>query len=148
MSELDALAAQARWTADSISHNLKFVPDDKLTWKPAPTAKSALEIINHTVGAMKGMSGAIRGGAWQVPPFDPATTREQAQSMIRAAVGDYVDALLALSPADLEKNVDLPFGTFSLRQFTGFGLVELQHHRGQIAYLQTIWGDNEDHFNM
>lgn len=148
MSELDALAAQATWTADNIAFNLKFVPDDKLDWKPAPTAKSVLEVINHTVAAMKGMSGAIRGGSWEVPAFDPATTNEQAQSMIRDAVADYTAALKSLSPADLEKSVTLPFGTFSLRQFTGFGVVELQHHRGQIAYLQTLWGDTQDHFDM
>jgi len=148
MSPLELLAGQARWTGESIAYNLQFVPDDRLDWKPAPTAKSVLEIVNHTVGAMKGMTSAVRGGGWNIPQFTPAANRADAQSMIREATREYADAVQALSVDDLQKNVEVPFGTFPLWQFTGFGIVELQHHRGQICYLQTLWGDTEDHFNL
>jgi uncharacterized damage-inducible protein DinB len=148
MSPIELLAGQARWAGENIAYNLEFVPDDRLDWKPATTAKSVIEIVNHTIGAMKGMTGAVRGGAWEIPDFQPATTRAEAQSMIREATGAYADAVQALSPEDLKKNVAVPFGTFPMSQFSSFGVVELQHHRGQICYLQTLWGDTKDHFDL
>jgi uncharacterized damage-inducible protein DinB len=140
------LAGQARWAGENLAYNLDFVPDDKLAWKPSPTAKSALEIVNHTVAALKGMVTVLQGSDWKIPEFAPATNRAEAQALMREASAQYANALQQLSPEALERQVVLPFGTFPMREFSTFGTIDLMHHRGQIAYLQTHWGDNEDHF--
>ncbi len=44
---LEQVAAQLDWAHKNINNNLDFMPEDKLNWKPAPEAKSVLEIINH-----------------------------------------------------------------------------------------------------
>ena len=47
MSPLEVLAYQAEWCAKDTAHNLDFIPADKLAWKPAPSAKSTLDIVNE-----------------------------------------------------------------------------------------------------
>ena len=42
MHPLDGLAGQTTFFSRNIGHNLDFIPDDKLDWKPAPSALSAL----------------------------------------------------------------------------------------------------------
>ena len=53
-----------------------------------------------------------------------------------------------VDPARLGDTIELPFGTFSLGQCSGFPPFDLMHHHGQIAYIQTLLGDQEDHFQM
>ena len=43
-------------------HTLRYVPADKLTWSPTPTAKSALQIAAHCAGYSGGFASIIRAG--------------------------------------------------------------------------------------
>lgn len=147
MDHLELIAAQTRWSGENIAYNLEFVPDEKLCWKPSPTANSALEIVNHTVGALKGMQEALGTGTWEPPRFTPATDRRTAQALIREASRDYAEALRGLAGTDFNRTVQLPWGAFPLRECIHFPVFDLFHHRGQICYLQTIWGDTQDHFD-
>jgi uncharacterized damage-inducible protein DinB len=146
MSPLESLVNQAQWAGNDLAYNLQFIPAEKLNWKPSPTAKSALEIANHTAGALEAMRPVLQGGSWQRPEFTPATDLAAAQALLRKTTQAYVEALKKVSPADLERKIELPFGTFPLAQCCAFPVIDLIHHRGQIAYLQTIHGDTEDHF--
>ena len=148
MNPMESLAIQAEWTARNLAYNLDFIPADKLAWKPAPTAKSALEIVNHTAGAFKGMQPVLSGGSYGPAPFAPATTAAEARELIVGAATEYAAALRALSPEDLGKTVQLPFGTFPLGRCATFPVFDVMHHHGQIAYIQTLLGDTEDHFDM
>ena len=51
MKPLEGLAETATWAGKNTAYNLQFIPADKLAWKPAPTAKSALEIAHHLIRA-------------------------------------------------------------------------------------------------
>ena len=46
------------------------------------------------------------------------------------------------------KTLKLPFGEFPLSQAVSMPVVDLIHHHGQIAYIQTLLGDTEDHLLM
>jgi uncharacterized damage-inducible protein DinB len=145
MSQLESLVNQAQWAGNDLAYNLQFIPAEKLNWKPAPAAKSALEIANHTAAALEAMRPVLQGGAWQRPEFAPATDLASAQALLRKTTQAYAEALKSVSPADLERKIELPFGTFPLGRCCAFPVIDLIHHRGQIAYLQTILGDTEDH---
>ena len=71
-----------------------------------------------------------------------------AQELVRSATADYAAALRQVDPARLGDTIELPFGTFPLAQCCGFPPFDLMHHHGQIAYIQTLLGDQEDHFQM
>jgi DinB superfamily len=148
MNPLEALAAQAEWVARNLAYNLDFIPADKLAWKPAPSAKSALEVVNHTAGAFKGMQPVLSGGSFTPGNFTPATTVAAAKELIIGAATDFAAALRKVNPEDLGKQIELPFGSFTLARVATFPVFDVMHHHGQIAYIQTLLGDNEDHFDM
>ena len=72
MNPMEGMARQMNWVGRNTAHNLGFIPADKLNWKPAPTANSALEIIGHVVGFIKAMRPVLDG-----QPFAPRIERQR-----------------------------------------------------------------------
>jgi uncharacterized damage-inducible protein DinB len=146
MNPMEGLAQQAEWAAKNIAYNLEFIPADKLNWKPAPTASSALEILNHVVTAVRGTLPLLAGGEWTMPQFTPATNLAEAQQLLTESAEEYAAALRRIGPADLGRTVKMRRGSFPLPQAAGMPVADLIHHHGQIAYIQTLLGDTESHF--
>jgi hypothetical protein len=145
LGEMEYPAQQAEWGAKSVANNLGFIPADKLAWKPAPTAKSAFEIAQHLATALQSMRPVLEGGAWAWAEVPMPTTLEQAQRIVRESADAYVASLRAIKPEDLGKEVETPFGNYTLGMCSGFPVVDVIHHHGQIAYIQTLLGDEENH---
>jgi hypothetical protein len=157
MSErMEALAGQAVWGAKNLAYNLDFIADDKLNWKPAPSAASALEIAGHVVMAFNGLGGRLKAavaseageaGASGRPETPTFSSREEAKTAVIAAADNYAQALRSLPAERLGDMVDLGFATFPLGFVAVMGATDVLHHHGQIAYLQTLLGDEESHFD-
>lgn len=142
---LEMLAGMAQWTGSNIAYNLAKIPADKLSWKPAPEANSALEIVNHLMMPLNEIPAMLEGGA--PAEFAPATDLESAQKLIRDAGERYAAFLRALAPQSLEGTVEMPFGaTWPRERVASLPIFDLIHHHGQIAYIQMILGDAESHF--
>jgi uncharacterized damage-inducible protein DinB len=136
------------WAAKNTAYNLDFIPDDKLGWNPVPGCKSALEIVAHVCGALRGMEPALRGGEWTMPQIETPTNRDAAKALLADSAAAYVDALRGLTPADFGRTVTIA-GRFQMPMARAMGLpmVDLIHHHGQITYIQTLLGDQEFHFH-
>ena len=136
-------------------HVLSFVPADKLTWSPTPTAKSALQIAAHCAGYSGGFASIIRTGKFPsveefLGPIESAiksvTTLDQAETVLRKGIADTIAALDAVRPEQIGAMIDTPIGP---QPFTFFMTIPARHldtHTGQIDYLQTCWDDQEVHF--
>lgn len=148
MHPLEGIARLAEFAGNNIAYNLEFIPADKLAWKPEPTAKSALEIVHHVSNFLVGMAGMLSSGTFAPPQEAEPGDLASGQALIRNATGTYVQALLGLDPARLGETVELPFGTFPLARAASMPAFDLIHHHGQIAYIQTLLGDEESHFNL
>src|SRR4051812_38049138 len=98
MHPLEGLAQQAEWAGKNTAYNLKFIADDKLAWKPAPTANSALEIVSHVMFLVLGITGVLRGQEWAAPQMQPITSRQQAQDLLTTGSLDYAAALRQVNP--------------------------------------------------
>jgi hypothetical protein len=143
---LELIAVQIKWAHSNIDHNLDYVPDEKLNWKPAPEAKSVMEIINHASGTLNTMTNAIAGT--DKAELALATTRDEAKSLLTQVVEAHLELVGNLQPADMEKPVKLPFGEFPAGFVAGLPVVELINHHGQITYIQSLLGDTESHMLM
>jgi hypothetical protein len=148
MSPLEVLAYQVEWAAKDTAHNLDFIPSDKLSWKPAPSAKSVLDLVNEMVGFARGMIPMLSGGSFTRVDSPPVTTLETAKELLLTAGRDYAQALRAVKPEEYSRTLDLGFGSFPLPKAAGMAVIEFIHHRGQIVYIQTLLGDTQDHFDM
>ena len=147
MHPMEVPAQQMLWASKNTAYNLGFIPEEKLDWKPAPTANSALEIVNHVAFYIRAMIPVLGGAEWKPVEAAPATTLKEAQDLLTSTVEEYVAALRAVPPADLRRTVSLPFGSFPLARAAMMPAVDLIHHHGQITYIQSLLGDTDFHFH-
>lgn len=136
--------------------NFSHVPDDKLTWTPTPTAKSALQIAAHTslyAGRFARMiqTRELPGGdnvtEWlaQVQAEEAAvTTRAEVETIFRKGTDEVLAALDSLTPEDVASSLDSGQGwSMSMTFLMALPGWHATLHMGQIDYLQTCWGDLE-----
>ena len=142
---------------DRLQKSLSFVPDDKLTWSPSPTAKSALRIAAHCACSNRFFASALRGDIAPAETFAElfeAMEAEEAKltnkDQVITEVEDSTNALLgvidSLSPARLQDSVTYPFFSAPVTFFLQLSSTHLIGHSAQIDYLQTVWGDLDPHF--
>jgi hypothetical protein len=133
----ETLANQMLAISHNIAFNLDFIPADKLFWKPAPDANSALEIVHHVLGAV---------GSFTAPgaAVAPVTELADAKARVVQAGQKFADALRAASPEELAE-VGPPMG-LARGHFAALLVVDTINHHGQITYIQTMLGDLESHF--
>jgi hypothetical protein len=155
----DAISMYKQRTTDAIDyflHTLSFVPAEKLTWSPTPTAKSALQIAAHCAGYSAGFASIIRAGKFpsSVEEFlgpiqlaiDSIATLEQAETMLRKGIADTLAAFDMVNPDQIGAMIDTPQGKTPFTFFLNVPAHHLSDHAAQIDYLQTCWGDLEVHF--
>src|SRR5688500_14294904 len=136
--------------------NLSKVPEERLTWSPSPTSKSALQIAAHTAVTAGNFASMIRArklpGGDELSDFIERTTAaeialtdiEEIKALLRKNTDEVLAALDSLSPGDTEIVLDSSLGwsmpmTF-LMKLPGFHAIG---HTAQIDFLQTCWGDQE-----
>ena len=143
MNPTEIYAAQLEWARKNLTNNLDFIPDDKLNWKPAPDAKSVMEIVAHMTGTVAMFTAALDD---QKPaPLAVATNREEAKALISQVINAHVARIRALTPEELEEKVVLPIGEFPKSFVAGTPVIECLNHHGQFTYIQEMLGDTESH---
>lgn len=156
-SQIAQAKEQAQRGAADLLKTFSFVPDDKLAWSPSATSRSALWIVGHCAEANRAFARGIRGEELGAPA-DPAAfermvweagretaTREDAVRKIEETVAEIQAALDALTPERAAGMVDFPFGPMPMLFWITFGGLHMEGHARQIDYLQTIWGDLQNH---
>ena len=139
---------------ESFLRVLRFVPADKLTWSPTPTAKSALQIVAHCAGYSGNFAAII--STRKFPPVDEfrgavkaaiasVTTLEEAEAMLRKGIADTIVALDTVKPEEVRGMIDAPQGPTPFMFFLTLPAGHLETHESQIDYLQTCWDDQEVH---
>ncbi len=138
---------------DMFLRNFSKVPDDKLTWSPTPTSKSALRIAAHVAVTNANFADFIRNRKLptedEVPDFVARTTaaelaitsKEEMERVFRENTQKVLDALDTLTDEDL----DIVFGSshMSMKFLTRLAGWHATLHLGQIDYLQTCWDDQQ-----
>ncbi|MCI2430862.1 DinB family protein [Candidatus Acetothermia bacterium] len=152
--ELKALAKSfINDVADEFIKLVMTVPADKWTWKPEPTASSAQEIAWHVALAFYSMTPLLRGE--KTPAMDKRATQQfkeryataqAVQELIHKTLRETQEAIDRLQ--SFEQPCSMAWGeTWTAQKvlFRGFG-EHTAYHSGQIAYIQRLLGDTQDHF--
>ena len=143
MTPIDVIASQLDWANKNICNNLDFIPEDKFTWKPAPTAKSPLEIVEHMTETLNMMTSGVTGEPKKELPT--VTTRAGAKQLISEMINDHVSKIRGLSDAQMQETAHLEIGDFPMSMAVGMPVIECINHHGQFTYIETLMGDNESH---
>jgi hypothetical protein len=134
----------------------EFIPDDKLSWSPSPTAKTPLQIVAHCGGANGAFAAMLRGEGWQLS-MDPeeasiqmravsdVATREEAVRSVEESAAAVIAALDGVTPDQAGTFIKSAFGPIPFTFCMTFPADHMAGHARQVDYLQTIWGDQQDH---
>ena len=149
----------AVWGMEHFLKVFSFVPDDKLTWTPTPTAKSAIQIAAHTALYAGIFAGMIKDR--KLPASDnltewlaqrnaaeaAVTSRTEIESIFRKGTEEVLAALDSLTPEAIETSLDSGLGwSMPMTFLMNLPGIHAVGHTGQIDYLQTCWDDQEVHF--
>ena len=143
MTPIDLIASQLDWANKNICNNIDFIPEDKFTWKPAPTAKSPLEIVKHMTSTLNMMTSGVTGEPKKELPA--VATREESKQLINQMIQDHVTKIRGLSDAQMQETAHLEIGDFPMSMAVGMPVIECINHHGQFTYIETLMGDDESH---
>lgn len=135
----------------------EFVPDEKLRYAPASSARTALQIVSHCGMANFAFATILRGEELEMPtdPVEAAAqirmagheiaAREEAVKLVEDSSEQVLAALENVTDEMLETAPHSPFGPMPFTFWMALPADHISVHASQIDYLQTIWGDLESH---
>ncbi len=148
--------ATTRARAD-LRKTFEFVPEDKLMWSPSLTARTPLWMAMHCGVANAAFVAILRGEPLPLPT-DPveaaafiraagqeAESRAEALRAIEDSTAEILQALDNVTAAMLETLPASPFGPLPFTVWMQVPSIHMTGHARQLDYLQTIWGDVQDH---
>jgi hypothetical protein len=160
MNIADLIAQSKRDTeqaAVQLLRTFEFVPEDRLNWSPSPTARTALQIVAHCRVANGMFAALLRGEALPLSsnPEEAAaqlreggkdvSTRSAAMQSVKNSTTELLEALDKVSADMVSTEPVSPFGSFPFPFWMRLPGEHMKGHARQIDYLQTVWGDLENH---
>ena len=126
------------------------VPADKVDWKPLDNGRSVLDQAQECALCPLWVPGILDARG-----FDPAgmgameeakkglTSLDACEAAGKANLETMNAAINAFPDSDMDVEIDLPWGHYTLRDVMTFPSWNLTYHFGQVAYIQTLYGDHE-----
>ncbi|MFB6286538.1 MAG: DinB family protein [Candidatus Bipolaricaulia bacterium] len=142
--DLEGRRLQAQ--ADFFVKTAEAIPEEKADDRPAETAMSAREIVDHCTESNAAM-GRMLGE--DVPDYDPssADSFQKALQVFQTSCDRLSQTIASVPDERLEETVETGGGgSMPMKRILSIPSAHVGYHWGQLAYLQTIWGDTEDHF--
>ncbi len=159
LNDIKANAAkEAQEACDYLLKTFSFVPDDKLNWSPAESARTALQLVVHCGLSNKAFASIMRGE--DIPmPADMSdfrgllrgmeaqiTDRTAAIELAKESTKTIIEAISEVTEETFATSPSSPFGPMPMPFWMTLAGMHMKAHACQMDYLQTIYGDVEDHF--
>jgi uncharacterized damage-inducible protein DinB len=147
MNYYDVLSKELAVGTEDLWRNVGAMPADKLTWKPAETSRTAQELIEEIVSATVYNTAVLTtktsaDDAWVSVAGKSLKELEQLQ---RAGVAEFLAAVKEFPESEYTEQITLPWGAMTYFDVMSYNYWNLMYHIGQIAYIQTLYGDKEMH---
>ncbi len=150
-----AASSMSITAAENLRINFEAMPGDKQDWKPLDLGRSALDQVQECAVINGFFTGILRDQA--VPPLDwgaykaacaALDTPDKATTALTDSAKALAAAIEAFPEDKMDDTVTMPFAegmvmTFGQVMFAAYW--NMTYHTGQIAYIQTLYGDNEMH---
>jgi hypothetical protein len=152
MTTKDQIITMTSSSLDNFFKYARAVPEDKLSWKPAEGSRTVLDLAQECAQSADWAPGMIKAGGFS---FDEEamnqmreeragwTTVEACERVCRERTEGLFEAIRAFPEEKLHETIELPFGkkTFAWWEIMLVHNWNLTYHLGQVAYVQTLYGD-------
>jgi uncharacterized damage-inducible protein DinB len=148
MTIAQQLLAEFTMEADTTRRVLERIPDEHLSWRAHPTARSLGELALHLAQTPMGVAQMAQADSVEVPDFKQtqAGSRAEVLAVHEQAVAAFRDGLQHMSderilaPWSLTRNGKAIWTVPRVAFIRGVGMNHLYHHRGQITLCLRMLG--------
>lgn len=150
---IQALASElTREIAETLIAVAAATPDDKLNWQPLDNGRSIVEQLVECTLANRKWTSILRtrayadiGQAVAEKAYGELTPWNRVAARLRETAADLATEIEAVPDADLAQLLDTPWGPYSLARSCMHAYWNMTYHEGQINYIQTLYGDFDEH---
>lgn len=138
------LSDDVRGNGRLLSYCLESTKCD-MNWKPSVkgAGRSMLEQANECAGLNHMVAALLRGEQPKAGDGPLITDAKQAAEAVMSSANDLADALAGIQDSELDKMVQLPFGTYPARFAVGISSANMIYHWGQMNFIELLDGDAE-----
>ena len=147
MDYSQAFAELLKDGADNLWRAVNAMPAEKLDWRPAADARTAREVLEEIVSVNPYIIGLLKEQKNPAEMEQPELSKDmdELEKLHRRLLVDLSKAIADFPADKLHDTIDLPWGNQSFLQVIAYSYWNLMYHYGQIAYIQTMYGDKEVH---
>jgi len=149
----EAAAIATQKSVKVLHYTIGRTPDERLSWKPCGTARSALEVAAECALVTGIWAEILETGT--CPPhevyfqifsrIDAISTREQVVLTLEEETSRLVSVLRGISDERLEENLTVFWGESGpILYWLHWVAIHNSYHLGQISYIQRLYGDTVD----
>lgn len=142
------------WCAKAYAADLQFVPADKFDASPMGKARSPLEFTKEVVSFNFGIAQRLAGeeplsAEARKAISDSMTTPETAAQAFNQSISNLREALTKSTEERLADKVKVPWDdAMRLGALVMMGINHVMYHDGQLAYIQSLYGDDDMHWDL
>ena len=143
---------------DEAFKSARAVPEDKLGWRPLDNGRSVIDQLQELAQSPDYVTGLVRGekppemseDSWKkvVEERQGWATIDQCEAIAKERLANFFAAVREVSDQRLSETVWLPYDggrDFTIQEVIEYPRWNANYHSGQIAYIQTLYGDKEMH---
>lgn len=140
------VAGQVREVAQTYAQDLGFVSEEKCAECPGGKARTPLAFSAEVAGFNQMVGKVLRGEEADFSMPDVAN-REEATQLVTSSAEELASLVEGMNEDELTRPITMPWG----QPMPALGAVmmaagHMSYHDGQINYLQTLYGDDVDHW--
>jgi uncharacterized damage-inducible protein DinB len=138
----------SRRQIDSLFRAARSLPQDRLDWKPAPGARSALDQLQEAATGVSQFWSVITTGTMEGGPESFAkwqeeraklTSLDELEQRTREETDRLAEYISSLSEAQLAEPITLPWpGEHKKADVAAYHLWNMSYHEGQINYIASL----------
>ncbi len=152
MTAQELAAQHTKLAAEGVIRAARSTAEDKLDWKPLDEGRSVLDQLRECA-----LANAYFAGAVNAQEKKPESWAEQLKGL--TSLGEIADqvtetaaavsrALIAIPDETAQNTITIQFGEPVEMNYMEYALIperNMEYHRGQICYIQTLYGDKVNH---
>ncbi|HLK59831.1 MAG TPA: DinB family protein [Chthonomonadaceae bacterium] len=150
---VQALAAElTREVAETLIAVASATPEERLNWQPLDNGRTILDQLVECTLANRKWTNILRsrryadlGRAAAEQVYAELDTLSKVVPRLRETAADLAAAIEAVPDAVLAQTVETPWGPYTLARSCTHAYWNMVYHEGQINYIQTLYGDFDEH---
>jgi uncharacterized damage-inducible protein DinB len=145
-------SALSREAGETLIRVASSTPPDRLEWKPLDNGRTILDQLVECCIANRKWARILRNRTYSNLPREQVVATyagldslEVIAARLRETVRELVEGIETVSDEDAGKKLDTEWGPYTLGRCCIHAYWNMVYHEGQINYVQTLYGDFEEH---